>query len=182
MTEELKAKLKKIQALAERGVGGEKESAQKKLAQLLFDNDLTEEDLEEEKERYYLFSYSGGTYKSRLLQQVMYKVLGHNRDYKFYKTRHTRNKIGIYCTPAQKVEIDLDYEFYCNLFEKEVETLLTAFIQKQDIFPEDVPHETVKPSEMTPEELEEFNKMRAYRNTISKRQRAAGMIEDKEEE
>lgn len=180
MNDELVSKLKKIQALAERGVGGEKESAQKKLKKLLKDNNMTEADLNEEKQNYYLFSYSGAPYRKRLLGQILYKVLGHKSNFKMYHSYHTRNKFGIYCTPAQKLEIDLDYEFYSSIFETEVDLLLSAFIQKQDLFPEDAPHTTVKLEEMNPQEREEFIKQRAYEGTISKRQRAAGMIEDQQ--
>lgn len=178
MNDELKERLKKIQALAERGVGGEKESAQKKLEKLLAENGMTEADLHEDETHYYLFSYSGGPYRERLLSQIMYKVMGHESHFAMYKSKHTRNKFGIYCTPAQKIEIDLDYEFYCNLFENEVNLLLSAFIQKQELFPADAPHENLDLNEMTPQEREEFIKQRAYQGAISKRQRAAGMIED----
>lgn len=178
MTDELKNRLKKIQALAERGVGGEKESAQKKLEKLLADNNITEFDLAEEKVNYYLFSYSGGAYRERLLRQVFYKVLGHKSQFKIYRTKGTRNKYGVYCTPAQKLEIDLDFEFYCNLFENELEILLSAFIQKQELFPEDAPHESINFNNLTPQEREEFIKRRTFEDSMSKRQRAAGMIED----
>ena len=49
MEEKTKERLKKLQALAERGVGGEKETAQRKLEQLLKANSLTLDDLETEK-------------------------------------------------------------------------------------------------------------------------------------
>ena len=45
MDEKTIQRIKKLQALAERGVGGEKTTAQKKLAKLLKDNGVNEKDL-----------------------------------------------------------------------------------------------------------------------------------------
>lgn len=180
MNEELRSRLKKIQALAERGVGGEKISAEKKLKKLLADNNLTEEDLNETETHYYLFSYSGAPYLKPLLGQIIYKVIGYNdgNGIAMYKSKHTRNKYGIYCTPAQKVEIDLEFEFYSNLFAKEVDLLLNAFIQKQDLFPEDGPTSSINLNNMAPQEKEEYRKMVAFAKNMDKRSRPLGMIED----
>lgn len=178
MDDVLIERLKKIQALAERGVGGEKITAQEKLKKLLDENNMTEADLNQEEQHYYLFSYSGAPHRQRLLGQIIYKVLGHESHYSMYKSKGTRNKYGIYCTPAQKIEIDLDYEFYCNLFETEIDLLLSAFIQKQDLFPDDAPHNHINPSELNEQELEELKKLQMYQGAISKRYRPAGMIEE----
>lgn len=179
MNDQLKERLKKIQALAERGVGGEAETAKKKLQKMLAENGMTEADLNEDKQQYYLFSYSGAPYRLKLLGQIIYKVLGATSGYKLYKSKHTRNKFGVYCTPAQKLEIDLDYEFYCNLFEQEMQLFLEAFISKQEIFPEDVPHQNLNIDEMSPEQKKELFKKQMYENSLDKRQRAAGMLEEK---
>ena len=54
MDEKLKARIEKLQALAERGVGGEKTTAQKKLSELLAKNNIESlEELLEDKEEYY---------------------------------------------------------------------------------------------------------------------------------
>lgn len=169
----IKERIEKLKNLAERGVGGEKETAHKKLDKLLKENGITEDDLNEDSEQYYLFSYTD-VHTQKLLCQVITKVLGSNC--KFYKTKKTRNKIGAYCTPAQKIEIDLDYEFYNRLFQEEVDILLTAFVDKQDIFPKDV---TVRDgSELTLEELDRYKRAKAFGQTIRKQKRASGLIEE----
>lgn len=180
MISKIKSRYEKLQALAERGVGGEKETARKKIEKLLADNNLSEEDLNEEKTHYYLFSYSGAPYRRKLLFQVIYKVMGANTAYKVYHSKGTRNKAGIYCTPAQKLEIDLDYEFYSNQFDLEVEILMHAFISKNDIYPKDVPQETVDIADLTEEEKRAWMKRQQYENTIIKRKRPEGYIEEKE--
>ena len=53
-------RIKKLQALAERGVGGEKTTAQKKLAKLLKDNGINSlDELQKEEYEYTIFSYNG---------------------------------------------------------------------------------------------------------------------------
>ena len=64
-----------------------------------------------------------------------------------YKPPHTRQKIGVYCTKAQKLEIELEFEFYERLFEEQQELFLSAFIQKQRIFPPDAPVSDAEPTE-----------------------------------
>lgn len=179
MDEKLKARIVKLQALAERGIGGEKATAQKKLSELLEKNGIESlEELQQDKEDYYLFSYNGKA-QQKLLRQCMYKVLGFERWTKggIYRSKGTRQKIGIYCTLAEKIEIELEFEFYRNLFDKELEDFLLAFISAQDIYPKDAPKANLQ--EYTPEELKRLDKMVAYSNGIKKRTRAA-MIEQQD--
>ena len=60
MDEKTIQRIKKLQALAERGVGGEKTTAQKKLAKLLKDNGINSlDELQKEEYEYTIFSYNG---------------------------------------------------------------------------------------------------------------------------
>ena len=67
--------LKKIKALADRGVDGERESAQTLLARLMEQYGISETDLEEERRETAWFRYSQGT-ERRLLNQIIYMVTG----------------------------------------------------------------------------------------------------------
>ena len=139
MDDKLIQRIKKLQALAERGVGGEKETAEKMLQRMLEKNGIHSlEELETEEYEYALFSYRG-VHEIKLLKQCIYKVLTAAGDRTYYRTRGTRQKIGVYCTKAQKLEIELEFEFYRNLFYEELETFMEAFIQAQGIFPPDAP-------------------------------------------
>lgn len=83
MDEKTIQRIKKLQALAERGVGGEKTTAQKKLAKLLKDNGINSlEELQKEEYEYTIFSYNG-KHEIKLLRQCMYKVMGAKSDRKF---------------------------------------------------------------------------------------------------
>lgn len=139
MEEKTVQRIKKLQALAERGVGGEKETAEKMLQRLLKKNGInTLEELEKDKVEYSLFSYNG-KHEIQLLAQCMYKVLGYSNDTTYFRTKGTRQKIGIYCTKAQRIEIELEFEFYRNVFYEELSSFMSAFIEAQDIFPPDAP-------------------------------------------
>ena len=139
MDEKAVQRIKKLQALAERGVGGEKETAAAMLEKMLAKNGIsTLEELETDEVEYTLFSYSG-KHEIKLLMQCFYKVLGAKEDRGTYRSKGTRQKIGIYCTKAQKIEIELEFEFYRNVFYEEISVFMDAFIQAQGIFPNDAP-------------------------------------------
>lgn len=69
------ALLKKIRALAEHGVGGEAENAEKLLARMMKKYGISEAELDEETRVRHDFTYHGGEEK-KILKQVVYKVTG----------------------------------------------------------------------------------------------------------
>nr|WP_314462691.1 DUF2786 domain-containing protein [uncultured Clostridium sp.] len=174
VSDKTKDRIKKLQALAERGVGGEKDTAKRKLEKLLEDNNIFSlEELDEDKIEYFLFSYKGD-HEIQLLRQCVYKVLGASTDRTAYRTRGTRQKLGYYCTKAQKLEIELEFEFYRNAFYEELTVFMSAFIQKQGIFPPDAPKGSI-------DQLDEKDlKMAMMAQGINKKSRAK-MIENKGE-
>lgn len=95
LSEKTMSRIKKLQALAERGVGGEKDTAKKKLEKLLYENGITSlDELEEDKVEYFLFSYKG-KHEILLLKQCVYKVLGAGADRTAYRSRGYRQKMGL---------------------------------------------------------------------------------------
>ena len=124
--------LKKIKTLSERGVGGEKESAEKLLLQLMEKYKITEDEISEDSVEFEWFRYKDNIQK-RLLNQVIYMILGNVNTYKRTGGRH--KLVGAYCTAAQKFEIEMNFEFFRNAMEKELETFYTAFCHKNRLFP-----------------------------------------------
>lgn len=173
MDEKTIQRIKKLQALAERGIGGEKDTAEKMLQKMLEKNGIKSlDELESEKYEYTLFSYRG-KHEIKLLKQCIYKVLTAAGDRTSYRTRGTRQKIGIYCTKAQKIEIELEFEFYRNVFYEELSTFMDAFIQARKIFPPDAPRSSY--DEFSARDI----KIAFMAEGIEKRTRAA-MIEERE--
>lgn len=144
------ALLKKIRTLAERGVGGEAENAEKLLAHMMEKYDISEDELDADIRERNDFEYHGKEQK-KILRQVVYKVTGGNA-YELYYTatgRKVKTQLGADCTPAEKVEIEYLFDFYKRLWEKEKEAFLAAYIQKHRIF---AIRTDIEPQEISPEE------------------------------
>lgn len=152
-----KERLKKLYALAMRGVGGEKEQAQVILEKLLKKYAVSLDELDEDIINEYRLEYHGKEQES-LLRQTVYKVTDNKEA--FYGLRYTasgckcKTQLGVKCTAAQKAEIEFLFDFYTRVWEKEREALLQAFIQKHRIFGNLKDGE--KGKELSTEELEKM--------------------------
>ncbi len=127
--------LLKIKALAERGEGGEKESAQLFLSRLMDKYGITESDLNEETVECEWFRYKDELQR-RLLNQIIYMVLGKVDAYK--RAGGNFKLVGVYCTTYQRIEIEANYEFYKNALADELNIFMSAFCSKNLIFPQEV--------------------------------------------
>lgn len=132
-----KERLKKLYALAMRGVGGEKVQAQAILDKLLKKYAMTLDDIDEGIVGEYDLEYHGKE-QERILIQTAYKVTD-DRDSFFHlqysrSGRACRTRLRVKCTAAQRVEIEFLFDFYKRLWEKEKAALLQAFFQKHRIF------------------------------------------------
>lgn len=127
--------LKKLQALAERGVGGEKETAQKKLKQLMKKYGVEDADLSEDEEEDHDFRYHN-EFEKKILRQLFYKIVPdfRSRTYFYQYGKGSKSTYGIRCTKAQALQIQIEYDFYCDLWKEEVDFFMSAFIQKHRIF------------------------------------------------
>lgn len=151
--------LKKIKALADRGVDGERESAQTLLTRLMEQYGISETEIEEERRETAWFPYSQET-ERRLLNQIIYMVTGAGGfgcvgEYSGRK----RKKMGTECTAAERLEIEANYAFFKEAMKKELEIFYSAFANKNDLFP---PADKVKPrsiEELSPEEKAYYAKV-----------------------
>lgn len=145
------ALLKKIRALAERGVGGEADDAEEILRRLMEKYGVSEDELDEEERRRHDFEYHGKE-QEKLLRQVVYKVTGGYAYNLVYRAsgRKVKTRLGADCTAAEKVEIEFLFDFYTRLWERERDAFLSAFIQKHRIF---TIRDDIEPQEVSREEL-----------------------------
>ena len=115
-------RLKKLYALALRGVGGEKVQAQAILDKLLKKYAVSLDELDEEIAKDYELEYHGKE-QEKILMQTIYKVTDEKNA--FYRLQYTysgracKTRLGVHCTYAQKIEIEFLFDFYKRLFEKE---------------------------------------------------------------
>lgn len=145
------ALLKKIRALAERGVGGEADNAEEILRRLMEKYGVSEDELDEEERRRHDFEYHGKE-QEKLLRQVVYKVTGGYAYNLVYRAsgRKVKTRLGADCTAAEKVEIEFLFDFYTRFWERERAAFLSAFIQKHRIF---AIRDDIEPQEVSREEL-----------------------------
>lgn len=130
-------RLKGVYNLALHGVDGEKESAKKLLDKLLKKYNVSINEIEEEQPEVFAFTFHG-KWQRKLLIQVAYKVLDCQPT--CYNARVGNSKrispsqIGIRCTKYQRTEIMFLHDFYCQLWESELDKLMLAFIYKHDLY------------------------------------------------
>ena len=119
--ERLLEKIRKVQALANRGADGEKQSAAALLDKLMKQYGIDEAEIAEERLEKCFFRYKT-PYERKLLVQVIYTVTG-KIPFKCvgpYSGR-ARKQVGIDCTAAERLEIEFSYEFYKAALEEEME-------------------------------------------------------------
>ena len=153
-------KLKKIKALAERGIGGEKEGAIKLYNELLAKYELSESEINEDKieRRWVRFkSYVD----QRLIAQLFYKVTGDRTHYE--KVDKRRNLVGFECTEFEYQEFLFYYNFYTEHLQNELDVFLGAFIVANQLFPDSNARVKVNDDtdieELSSEEMEMRSKM-----------------------
>lgn len=150
--ERLLEKVKRVQALAERGVDGEKDSAAALLDRLMKQYGITEAEIAEEHREIAWFRFKTPLEK-RLLGQVIFAITGRAAYGCVGKyTNRTRKNLGLECTAAERLEIEISFEFYKAALEQELERFYTAFVQKNGIFPEKAIDEVPEPGEIDLEE------------------------------
>ena len=131
MTENIKDKLSKILTLAQRGVGGEKKSAQLTLDRLMKKYNVTEDELRDDVKSEYIFKYRTKN-EYLLLIQIVYMV----EDGTFGRSFKYKNKrISFELTKVQFIEVSCFYSSYKEALKKELALVFQAFIQKNSIFP-----------------------------------------------
>lgn len=156
---------KKLNELAKRGEGGEKQNARLKLDALMIKHGLTIEQLEGLEIKRRKFFIDSDTEQTIFLQTVS-KVLNKN-DNRIYTPRDARTKrfIMVDVTDIQYIDIDAHFTFYKALYEKEQKMFLQAFIQAQKLF-SNIQNGTVKP--LTNEERAEQMRMLSMSQSITK--------------
>ncbi len=185
--EKILDKLGKIKQLAEKGVGGEKETAQKMYRELCQKYNISEDEAENDfvKLEKRWFSYKTEL-EERLLLQIFYKVTGDNTHYAYTGEYKRRKKRGIECTAIEAAEIELLFGFYKEILKKELDVFMLAFVQKNDIYPDETARKYEKREgperELTKEEKEKYKRAAFMQTSMDKQTPPKAAIEEKEVE
>jgi len=133
--EQAKGKLKKIKELAERGIGGERETALRMYEELKAKYDVPDEEITEETLKVRWFPYRTDQ-EEELLIRCFYKVTGSAECYHYTGAKKRRKKRGCECTEIEAAEIRLLYDFYRGELQKEIDACALAFYCKAGLFPD----------------------------------------------
>lgn len=125
--------LKKLKALADNGVGGERENAQAMLDKLLAKYDISAETLSDDEVSDHGFTYHSD-FERRLLSQLRAKIATNRDAFRYKYGKGARSTFYCTCTEAEALQIQIEFEFYAALWKEEQETFFGAFIQKHQIF------------------------------------------------
>jgi hypothetical protein len=132
-SEKLLDRLRKIQALARHGVGGEKENAERMLARLLDLHNLTIEDLDgESKPIEWRFKADPG-FDIRLVNQIIYKVTNKS-GVPIYKLTSKKGLYSCNLTAAQAIECEAILAILRPALEDHFQIAFSAFVQSNQIF------------------------------------------------
>ena len=183
--DKIAAKLKKIKALAERGVGGEKETAMRMYEDLKARYELEDEEIMLDAVTLHWFGYADEL-EERVLRWIFYKVTG-DASYHIYTGKYRRRKKrGCDCTEIEAAEITLLYNFYKEELKRELEAFLVAFRCGNDLYPDETARcykeNDAEAPERTDEEKRMVKKAAWYSNFMDKRKPPTALIGEPEEE
>ena len=154
----LRQRALKLLALARRGVGGERENADRMLAKLLAKHGMTLEEIDASEDRKTMLrvGYRTEDERSLLIQVIGTLMNTHSPD---LKKRRGEKALLIEVTEAQRVDILLHFEAYRAPLAEQLKqaraTALTAFYHANRIFPATASERSSEPSpEINEDELE----------------------------
>lgn len=172
--DELLDKIRKIQALAERGVDGERISAQNRLVEIMEKYGISWEEIDNEEKRLIWYSAKGKDWKMLIKQllginKIRFAIIESTdrtkrakrvRDY--YQPRRGENVV-MECTYSKFIELTTAYEIFQRSFDEHYESFVYAFLDKNHLLGEaDADHEP------TPEEEKLYERAIMMKRGIEK--------------
>lgn len=127
--------LKKVKALAEQGVGGEKYNAEKALKSLMKKYSITEEMLDDNETSDYLFLLKT-EYEEELFVQIVWCIDLNIKIYGKFKARYARLFGGNYLINTTRlvwIEVKTKLEFYTKVYLSDLKIFKLAFLHKNNL-------------------------------------------------
>ena len=156
---------KKLKALADRGIGGEKINAEAMLNALMKKHKITAEDIEGEKTQEYFLKLDPT--QVRIFNQIAKKINGSIKIHgefpkKIIRKHKLKGNFMITCTPYEFIEIEGKYDFYIKLYTSELSIFFTSFLKANDLLLD----ATEKDYNPTKEELEKWKRIKEMADKI----------------
>lgn len=150
-------RMRKLLALAERGVGGEKVNAERMLRNTLAKYDMTLDDLADDEIQSFKLTWSKADHKE-ILWQIIFRVLNKGGESIKYRARAGYRYIHLEMTKAENVEIMELYGRMKTAWDKDRKEIMLAFVWKHELYDADAPEGE---STLTDEEIDEiYRKMK----------------------
>lgn len=127
--------LRKLKALAERGVGGEAVNAEKLLKRMMEKYGITEEEIQDDRRTRQGLRYHGA-FGKELMHQIIFMVMGDGVT--LYRYKGGTKEVIIDCTKAEQIEIKAAFEFYRRMLDNGLRKYYDAFVQVEYLFPPDI--------------------------------------------
>lgn len=165
---------KKLKALSDRGIGGEKENAAAMLMALCKRHNIDPSLLEENVKRDHQIYLPDTDFDKRFFVQIASSVLGGSFQFFSYKYKMKRcagkKRFGITCTDSEFIEIMGKYKFFYDHYQNEVDVFYKAFIQTNKLFQKrDGAESDGEERELTPEEKAEIWKISNMMNGMERK-------------
>jgi hypothetical protein len=163
---------KKLKALADKGVGGEKLNAEKMLNSLLKKHNLTIEDIEGEKTDNYFFKLKKEE-DERLWSQIVKSVNPDINCYGELPAKEVRRlkmdgNYFITSTLAEYIEIEAKFNIYKRLYKEELNVFYHAFCTANDILVK--PKKPIDIIDLSVDELKTYMRIRQISHNIKSEQ------------
>lgn len=163
---------KKLKALADRGVGGEKVNAETMLQNLMQKHGLTMADIDGEIQKNYFFKLESDEMVS-LWQQIVASV---NWNIKFYgefkksviKQHALDGNWAVKCTAAEFAEISCKFSVYGRLYQQEKKVFYNAFIHANDLLIDRGAGNNKSVDDLSPKEREDYMRASQMAESIKK--------------
>lgn len=150
-------RIKKVKRLAREGSPGEREAAERLLAQLMERHGVEDDELEERTP--FFVAYTSNA-EHTVLTQVCFRVLGNDAQlFALRQGGRKLRKIEVYATPQEKDRILVLWAIFRKELAEQMRLFVRAFVQKNDLFAEDSPSRSL--FDMTDEERAEALRMAA---------------------
>lgn len=159
MDKKIKNTLIKLNALAERGIGGEKTNAKQMMKKLMSKYGISQEEIFENTKRDRAIKHPN-EYKQLMIQVIAFVT----KDRPIYISK-VKNYLIVECTDFEFIEIQETFLFYKSKYKEELKIFNKAFIQKNKLYGEGLCDKKKNP---TSKELEEDLKMRNIASGLSR--------------
>lgn len=170
--ESIKIKLKKLLALAERGVRGEAENARRLLEKLCKEHGISIEELmDENQKKWYIFDIGRNKVYKDLFTQCYCSVV--NEKSLSYKSV-SQSKIGVEMTAFQYAELASLFEWHKSNFNKDLEdmkeNILLAYCRKHRLYSDAKSDDTEADRKLTAEEKRRLIKIILMQESLNDNQ------------